>query len=139
MSKRLRWTLIGLSSLAFLAGFASLRLGKAQRPDPIARTLLRAWQANGARVGSAVLWDLPPVTDMPGYDLSVGKVATGRGIATLQKRSHWCSLGREHAYALLQSEANQQVWQLSESRWYTVMDHTVWRGSSVLTIITNLP
>jgi hypothetical protein len=82
---------------------------------------------------------LSPAADFPGYDLSVGKLVSGLGIATLQKRSQWYSLSQELAFALHQAGENPDAWQLSESRCYRVGGRTILGRHAVLTVITNVP
>ncbi len=140
MPKRFQWLLlsvgvIGLVLLLF-AFWASLNT---PNPDLVARTLLAAWQSQPQKPAVAGLWALSPPADMPGYELSVGNLASGQAVAMLQKRNDWYGFHQERNYALVQSEATQAVWRLSQSRRLRVLDHTLWRRTYALTTITNAP
>src|SRR6516164_958985 len=119
MPKRFQWTLIVLGVTVLLIGFFVLRgRGSAPQADQAARALLAAWKSQPSMPlmpGFTGLWTISAPTYSPGYDLSVGRLGSGRAIVLQQKRSDWCGIHQEHGYVLLQSEANQAVWQLSES------------------------
>ncbi len=140
MPKRFQWLLLSVCVIALVlllvAFWASLNTPP---PDRVARTLLTAWQSQPQKPSVAGLWVLPPPADMPGYELSVGKLPSGHAVAILQKRRDWYGFHQERTYALVQSEATQAVWRLSQSRRLRVLDHTLWRRTYALTTITNAP
>ena len=118
MGKRLLMLLGLLTALGLLLlGFGGFHT---RNPELIARVLLASWKASSAESPAGVLWATPPAPELSGFDLSVGRQASGHGIAMLQRRSRWYAFSREVAFSLIQSSHDAAQWQLAESRCYTV-------------------